>query len=208
MTPLAPERGAGRLTQIADLLFALTSKVVGTGRGRDCAGEWSQVDVLASDLRALTGEVPRLSGEDVRVAYAFASKQTDLPADPEWDGRMADALNARLSGEVDGQARRLGAQSAIAEGSMSSRDEVKRSPLESTSAEVAASSLSSPSPAEIERMVEAVKDALDFLKHSGNQRAIVSRKFMKPSARFDWFERVISKLEAALSVAGPDKEST
>ena len=154
------------------------------------------------------GAAPRLSAEMVREADREAFDAFDQGDQRPWSERMLDALNARLSGEVDGQARRLGAQSAIAEGSMSSRDEVKRSPLESTSAEVAASSLSSPSPAEIERMVEAVKDALDFLKHSGNQRAIVSRKFMKPSARFDWFERVISKLEAALSVAGPDKEST
>jgi len=33
-------------------LFVLSSAVMGGGRGADCAVEWSQVDIIASDLRA------------------------------------------------------------------------------------------------------------------------------------------------------------
>jgi hypothetical protein len=48
----------------------------------------------------------------------------------------------------------------------------------------------------------AAREALEFLEHSGNQRAVLSGKFSTPSERFDWFNRVKAALRAALEERG------
>lgn len=51
---------------------------------------------------------------------------------------------------------------------------------------------------ERERLLDDLREALEFLDHSGNQRAVLSGKFSTPSARHDWFNRVRARLRAAL----------
>jgi hypothetical protein len=50
-------------------------------------------------------------------------------------------------------------------------------------------------------MREALEGAAEFLKHSGNQRAVLSGKFTTPSARYAWFQRTKAKIAAALAAA-------
>lgn len=57
--------------------------------------------------------------------------------------------------------------------------------------------------AEVERKDAALREATDFLNHSGNQRAILSGKFTTPSARYDWFVRVRDGTRAALAPLKP-----
>ena len=53
---------------------------------------------------------------------------------------------------------------------------------------------------------EALTEAHEFLKHSGNQRAILSGKFTTPSARYDWFQRVKASVVAALAALAAEGE--
>ena len=48
------------------------------------------------------------------------------------------------------------------------------------------------------RVLDDLREALEFLDHSGNQRAVLSGKFSTPSARYNWFNRVRARLRAAL----------
>lgn len=51
----------------------------------------------------------------------------------------------------------------------------------------------------------ALREASEFLDHSGNQRAILSGKFTTPSARYEWFMRVRDLCRRALATSPPEE---
>ena len=79
--PRAPDEGAreGDVTA-ADRLFSIVSAVMGSGRGADCAAEWTQVDEIASNIRlAAPAPSPDVSEPD-------PSAQEILAAVENWNG--------------------------------------------------------------------------------------------------------------------------
>jgi len=127
--PRAPDEGAreGDVTA-ADRLFSIVSAVMGSGRGADCAAEWTQVDEIASNIRlaapapspdvsedaALLAEIRRVMGlahSDVLKEYmAFDAHEVErsgyvsIQVMRNWLVRQAIKLSdaARLAA-VEGQ---------------------------------------------------------------------------------------------------------
>ena len=52
-------------------------------------------------------------------------------------------------------------------------------------------------------MRKALENCLEFLEHSGNQRAVLSGKFSTPSGRYDWFQKVKTEARALLTAPVP-----